>query len=101
MFWVVIKQISFEHDIQKYIFTPDYLRRMIAVHYINTKMTMTKNFSMQLEKACLHMDCPLLKGKVKDQVLSLLKSTFNTSLRRNHGEMLHVYFCCQVRGPAE
>ena len=37
MFWLVIKQISFEHDIQKFVFTTDYLRRMLAVNYMKHK----------------------------------------------------------------
>ena len=38
MFWAVIKHISFEHDIQKFVFTPDYLCRMLAVHYMKHKL---------------------------------------------------------------
>ena len=34
MFAAILKQIAFQEEIQKFIFTPLYLRRMLAVHYM-------------------------------------------------------------------
>ena len=37
MFAAILKQIAFQEEIQKFIFTPLYLRRMLAVHYMKYK----------------------------------------------------------------
>ena len=61
MFWVVIKQISFEHDIQKYILTPDYLCRMIAVHYMKHKDDNDKEFFYVIRKSLFASGLPAVE----------------------------------------
>ena len=91
-YWVVLKQIQFDHEIQKFIFTPDYLRRMIAVHYMKHKDDNEKKLLYALEKVCLLMACLLCKVKKKDQDLLQLRNIFSTLSKKNPGEMLPVCF---------
>ena len=63
MFWAVIEQISYEHDIQKYIFTPDYLRRMIAVHYMKHKDDNDKELFYAVRKSLFTYGLPAVEGE--------------------------------------
>ena len=68
MFAVILKQIEFQEEIQKFIFTPLYLRRMLAVHYMKYKDENNKELFYAVRK-------------------SLFVYGLSTSPKTKHGEM--------------
>ena len=63
MFWAVIKQISFEHDIQKFVFTPDYFHKMLAVHYMKHKDENDKELFYAVRKSLFAYELPVVEGE--------------------------------------
>ena len=63
MFWAVLNQISFEHEIQKYVFTPDYLCRMLAVHYMKHKDDNDKELFYAVRKSLFAFGLPAVEGE--------------------------------------
>ena len=51
MFAAILKQIAFQEEIQKFIFTPLYLRRMLAVHYMKYKDENNKELFYAVRKS--------------------------------------------------
>ena len=51
MFVAILKQIGFQEEIQKFIFTPLYLRRMLAVHYMKYKDENNKELFYAVRKS--------------------------------------------------
>ena len=92
LFWAVLKQIQFEHEIQKFIFTPDYLCRMIAVHYMKHKDDNEKELFYAVRKSLFAYSLPAVEGEEDRPRPFTIKEYFQYIIKENPGEMLSVCF---------
>ena len=60
---MVLKQIQFEQEIQKFTFTHDYLHRMIAIHYMKHKDDNEKELFYAVRKSLFAYGLPAVEGE--------------------------------------
>ena len=89
--------MSFEHDMQKYIFTPAYLCTMLVVHYMKHEDDNKKNF-YAVRKSLFAYGLPAVEGEGERPGPFSIKEYI---IKEKSWGDVNVYSCSQVCGHAE
>ena len=87
MFAVILKQIEFQEEIQKFIFTPLYLRRMLAVQYMKYKDENNKELFYAVRKSLFVYGLPQEDTETVSPGPFRIKEYFENIIQAKHGEM--------------